>query len=200
MQSISFTYGKSVGPDASSVLSVMLTTAPFTREFAGRKLPKAGASTMICVGQDMSSDGCFYTENRTAKDGTVLMLQVRETRRGTAWQDGAVFLRCRAAAAQLVVYSQLCPNPRATIDSSLPMFIGRADILSLEELEDEYGIVPARHFVTSYMNLEEIDELFDIRETAPQIAAAPVIETATKADGETIQLVHTRRARRMKLK
>jgi hypothetical protein len=94
----------------------------------------------------------------------------------------------------LSVHAALPTAAEATNTGNFLVFQGRADRLSLQDVEDA-GVETPTHWVRAFMNEEEVEEGFSVAVLSPETAARPRLE-AVQVGGETVT-VEARRSRRI---
>lgn len=190
-------FGKANYPRQGMTIAVFGVAAPFVRTLATKSLGMPVRSKTPCGGHD--NDGMICYGNASVPDGTILLLQARQTVTGRVMADAGVFIRVREQGAFLSVQCIMPRCPQNTIGNFVSVFEGRGDILSAKQVR-ELGIDLPNSYVRTYMNVDEIEECFSIEELSPQMSAPPVMEIHTNAAGETVVIPSHAPARRMRVR
>lgn len=198
-QLISVGFGKETFTTASASLSAFVVEAPFERTLPSKKYKRQGQCQRFPASQYPEVNGYLYLDSvAQVPDGTVIVLQASHRYRATPLRDGAVFIALRSTGPLLSVNAKLPSAIEATISGNFLVFQGRGDILRADELA-AYGIEPPKNYLRGFLDEEEVDECYTIKETAPAIEARPVFEVQQDADGETV-LVRQRPKRKLSLR
>jgi hypothetical protein len=135
------------------------------RDFLNKFGDIVGPVQRIYASEDNYEEhGVWRKSHCTIPEGTLVMVMVQSSRNGASHADAIVLLRLRDTGPLLQVLVRLGSNRKATY-TELPAFVGRADILSVEEAA-EYGYTLSPGFVSRFFTQEEVDELIDILELA----------------------------------
>ena len=97
------------------------------------------------------------------------------------------------------VIARLPRNAGSRIGEAFSVFMGRADVLDLGDLE-ALGITPSSNYVSGFMDEEEVEECFDTKEISPQIERPTKYEAVTTPEGETVVIQKDSRVRRMRVR
>lgn len=191
-------FGKAAFPRASCTVAMLQVEAPFVRSLATKKLSRKGMQATISSGK-LSMDGAFYAGSYEVPEGTILFVQANQTRGGNRIADAVIPLRVRAKGPFISVLAHLPRDARNLIGDSICVFDGRADVLTLEELQ-ALGIEPSPGYINGYMNPEEVEECFMVSVLQPEIEAAPTVVIVTNSSGEAVALKSTAVRRRMRIR
>lgn len=197
---VKLTYGKINLSSQSQRLSVWRVKPPFNVESAtttGRKLNTYSSRSQSATS---SPDGGGFTTMTVEHDiGTVIKLQASRTRNSRAAADGWLFLRLRASAPRLQVLLSLVHGRESLLGENLIIFEGNADVLTEEELDVLGFHVPGRKRAT-YMNPDEVAELFQVTELTAGTASRPVYSRIATAAGVTVAAVAAEPVRRIRMR
>lgn len=177
------------------VLNFFKVTAPFSKQFG---VAVGGATTQIPVSHCPRVHG-YITRllNCSVDTGEVYLVQGSRDVNGSRVLDGAVFVRPRVGADFICVTYKAPPSPDSIIENNeLTAFMGPADIMSVEELE-RLGFVIPRGFRSTYLDEEEIDELFSVKVVVPGQVSKPVLAVATNESGEKVVMEVAAKPRRI---
>lgn len=175
-------YGKANLSETFASYVAWKVTAPFDKESAansGHRIP--GSYHAEPVGTT-DHRGALITQRVKHEDGTVILLQASWKRGGSPIRDGALFLRLRTGAASYRIRAKV-PQDATTICGPLfTVFEGHADILNESELTVLNLKVP-RSYTDRFMQLDEIDECFQIEEFAPATVDKPQLTAVATSEG-----------------
>lgn len=169
--------------NSSGTLSCFRVDRPFSREsiFSIAR----GINTRYRDSTGNARGGKFTTTSIPLDEGTVVMVQGRQTRNGVHHADGVIFFRARNSGPLLdILYKP--PVGQHYLGERLEAFQGRGDILSCDPLYALGFQVPQR-FVDTYMNEDEVEELFS--SSVLSQGQLPVPEFATVATSEGLKVV-----------
>jgi len=198
-QDVALGYGKVNLSRLGMTLVCFIVEEGFKRTLVSKRFAKVGRTIMVPVSEHPDIDGWLYSESVNVPDGAIVMLQGSTRVNGAAIADAAIFIRIRREGTGLLINANLPAGARA---STHCVFSGWGDLLAIDDLEDTHVAVPPR-FSNTYLNSEEIEEVFNVREvskaTAPR-PVRPVLETVITPNGQEIQLNVAVPARRMRLR
>jgi hypothetical protein len=92
----------------------------------------------------------------------------------------------RNEAPLISVKVTMLENANAAYPLGIEAFIGRGDVLALDDLAD-YGIKLRSGTISTYLNQEEIDELFSVDTLAPG-EDRPVMVTVPAKEGSVVRV------------
>lgn len=192
-------YGKINLVNSGGTLGAFQLKPPFVRAMATQSGALMGKPIYSNASRFPDIGGGFTTKNISHPPGTVIMIQASRTRRAHRMADGIIFLRLRAQAAVLVVKMKLPTGPDSILGEYQIAFTGRADVLSVEELASMDILVP-NNIQHLYLNMEEIDELFEIEEIGAEITPAPTLVRIATSQGVQLRAVADEPVRRLRLR
>jgi hypothetical protein len=200
LQRVSMTYGKVVLKNSSATLAVLRVTAPFKRESAAMVGRSEQSSKEYFQSTAYRDIGGGFTRQRVGHpEGTLIVLQSSETKRGVLHAEAAIFLRLRAGADLLSINVKLPVGPESRLGDTLQSFVGAADILTYDEVR-LLGINVPRHYRDRYGNEDEIDELFEVSVVRKGNISKPQLVAVATSEGTVIKAVGTEAVRRVKIR
>lgn len=194
--SVSVGYGKALLSKQNLVLTCFSVEPEFKRELLSKRYVRMGATDRIPVSPYPDIDGFLYSERVSVPEGAIVCLQGSRRHRGVPIADSALFIRVREEGPLYVISAHLPPGGRI---ATHPVFIGNGDIIGLDELAVA-GITPNRNYVSSFMNEEELGEVFAVQKAAEGKTPAPRLEMVVNSEGEAIALNTAVPSRRMRVR
>lgn len=160
-----------------------------SRCFPSSILSAIGRATKAPASIDNFADhGHWYTARMDHKEGTVLLLQVSNTMNGRPYSGAAVLLRLREEAPAVSVNAKL-PAHRESVYNILPVFVGNADVLTVEEATD-LGADMTSAYIDNYLDdEEEFEECWEVQGLNQGKTPKPTVEKVTTVTGETKAVV-----------
>ncbi len=178
---VSIGSGKVILPDSTTTMTVFHVTAPFNHVFAGTSGIRRGFGSATNVNNLGTLHGTIYGNDVGFPPGSVLMVTSSRKIRGVSVSDGAILLRLRPGAAMLNVTAKLPGARENQYGQRLCMFMGHADILSVEEAAILGIMVPTR-YRDKFFVAEELEERFEVSELLSEMTPRPeyvVVSTPT---------------------
>lgn len=189
-------YGKANFKTRSIVLTAFIVEAPYKRTLVSKRYQKVGKTIVQQATSTPDIGGFFFTEHVEVPEGSVVQLQGSLRANGMPSADAAIFIRVRNGGSALLISSQV---PQGGYVNSHVVFSGHGDLLGSDELSS-LGIEPPRGFVSTFMDRDEIEEVFTIREVAPAKEAPPKMEVRVTDSGERIAINVASAPRRMRIR
>lgn len=184
MSVIQVLHGNQTFKNASTKVNVFVMRADGTdkRDFPNKVIQQVkGAYNAAPAALDGYKDhGMWYNTRYESQDGIVLMVMVSSTYHGNPYANGCLMLHLREDAPLIKVDVNTTYNANA-VHTNIPAFQGKADILTLDELEG-YGIVLNRNFKNNYFDEEEVEEVFSVN-TLSQGSKRPELLTVKTPEG-----------------
>ena len=176
-----------------------------TKEFARVLLTKANNCTrtqgnrpVFLAADTLYTDrGGIFISDIDVVEGTIIVIQMSMSRAGTRVADSSIFLRVRQNGSLINCLPKLVIP--AGVNSSvggMSAFLGRADVLSLEEIS---RIAP-RNYVNTYCDQAEFEECWEVSVVSDQVAPPPVYETIEVRGKGAVQIEVKTMPRRMRLR
>lgn len=191
-------YGSVSYSVTSAKLSSLVVEPPFDFTLTSKKFPKERNTTLIPGGRNPKVEGWLYTDMVDIPNGTIVLCQYQVRMHGSAYCDGALFVRVRDDGPLINVSANIPANNSVLAPNTTPSFIGRGDIVSLADLA-EVDIVPRSRFIEAFCNQEEIDECFEVT-LVDQGTPAPTYIRSTNRRGREVVLVEQPMVRRMRIR
>lgn len=186
MPTVTIIHGKQTYKTNSSKINVFVMECNNTQElqFPNKVLEqvKGTYSNTPASSSGYKDNGAWYTNRYNSKEGEILLLQVSTTYHGSPYSNGALFVRLRHSASLLSIKVIQQYNSDA-VYNEVPVFIGNADILTLEEVA-QHNIVLRSNYINNYLDEEEISELFRTT-TLSAGTSKPSLLTVRTPDGNT---------------
>lgn len=172
-----------------------------TREFPSKALNKCRAGASETADTEGFGDfGRWHVDYLEAITGTIVFITSERTVRKVPQAGAGVILRLREGAASYQISVRATADPKARY-ATLPVFVGRADILEYDQAHEEHGIVLNRGQVRNWLDdEEEYHEVFDVVELAPARTGQPEIMEINTEDGVQRVTVDPPRTRRIKVR
>lgn len=160
-----------------------------SRCFPSSILSAIGRATKAPASIDNFADhGHWYTARMDHKEGAVLLLQVSNTMNGRPYSGAGVLLRLREEAPAVSVNAKL-PAHRESVYNILPVFVGNADVLTVEEATD-LGADMTSAYIDNYLDdEEEFEECWEVQGLNQGKTPKPTVEKVTTVTGETKAVV-----------
>lgn len=191
-------YGSVSYTNTSARLSSLVVEPPFDLTLTSKRFPKERNTARIPAGSNPKIEGWLYTDMVDIPDGTIILCQYQVRMHGTAYCDGALFIRARDDGSLINVAANIPANNSSLAPSTASSFIGRGDILQISDLI-EADIVPRARFIGAFCNQEEVEECFDIT-VVEQGAPPPTYIRAVNRKGDEVVLVEEPMIRRMRIR
>lgn len=186
---VSITHGKCVftGSGCTIAVFVMRCDNSNGRDFPGKVLNEVrGTKSHTPAARDGFNDhGTWTSIQYESQNRTVVCIQVTRNSSMGVQAQGAVFLCLREDASLIKIDARLIPNNNS-VYNAVPVFTGKADILSREELP-EYGIQLLGNYMSNYMDEEELEEIFAIAEIVKG-NQKPEMVSSTAPDGKVVMV------------
>lgn len=175
-----------------------IVEAPFMRKSAKDAGLLVTGSDHTAMVSDYTPHGAIYFTKVKHAPNAVILLQSQWTSNGLPLRAGGMFVRLRPTAPLIVVNAKVPTGTESKLPSDMfMMFTGRGDIMNAEELQ-VLGVKVPRSYQSNFMDAEELDECYDVREMAPEMAPRPSIaRIATHDNGTRLVEVPTARRRRL---
>lgn len=191
-------YGSVSYTNTSARLSSLVVEPPFDLTLTSKKLPKERCTVRIPGGGNPKIEGWLYTDMVDIPNGTIILCQYQVRMHGTAYCDGALFIRARDDGPLINVAAYIPANNSVLAPTTASSFIGRGDILQVGDLT-EADILPRPRFIEAFCNQEEIEECFDVT-VVDQGTPAPNYIRAVNRRGKEVVLVEQPMIRRMRIR
>jgi hypothetical protein len=200
LQEVGVGYGKAVFASKTLAMTSQRVKAPFIREPAATTGQRQyGNQSARNVGQHGDINGVIYGDRVKHPNGTILMLGASQKTSRAPLADAAVFVRLRAGAPLIAINCRLPVDRANYFGETACLFTGRADIMSVDEVE-ALGLRIPRSFVERFCEMDEIQQLFDIIEVAPEVIARPSIIAVVTPTGTEVREVSAAPVRRIKIR
>lgn len=200
LRRVSLTYGTVNLKTASATLASLRVTAPFKKESAANTGRSEQASKEYFQSTQHREIGGGFTRQRVMHpEGTLLVLQASQTKRGVMYAEAAIFLRLRAGADLLNINVKLPVSQESRLGDTLQAFVGEADILTYEEIR-LLGINVPKHYIDRYGNEDELDEMFETSVVRKGNISKPQLVAVATSEGTVIRAVGTEAVRRVKIR
>lgn len=141
--------------------------------------------------------GQWTRELVATEEGDILMSNATVSINGSIWAQAACFFRIRRGAPLMQLFAKFRPH-RLAVNSRMPVFSTRADVLSADELED-YGVSLRASWLAAYCDQEEVDEVYDLVVVAAGSDRPEMVRIETSA-GEVSQPVPAQSRRRIRIR
>ena len=152
--------------------------------FPSDVLKKHGSSHMERAARDGDArNGEWYRSSYSAQEGVVLRYAATVTMERVVVRQVGLILRLRSTAPAFIARVHTNNDPTAVFQS-VPVFAGRADILTPAEAKTLGYSLEAMH-VSNFYDPEDLEEGLQIDVMAPELEPKPSIERITRADGST---------------
>lgn len=199
-QAITYGYGRANFTNNSCTLSAFHVEPEFSRQYPAKHFKARAKPQVFPTSSHPQISGYLMLLTLDIPDGAILMLQAQHRANAMPAFDGAVFLKLRESGPNYAISAAIPAFRDSKINgNSFVVFQGRADIVGLDELE-EMGIKPTRSWAEAFMNAEELEKCYDIRELSGELAPKPKIEVATSLSGKQVTLNVAQAARRVKVR
>lgn len=142
--------------------------------------------------------GKFMTTAIPLEDGDVVMVQGRRTQNGLILSDAVMFFRARSTGPLTSLLFKP-PEGQHFLGRRLEAFQGRGDLLSLDQMT-ALGYQVPRKFVDTYLQEEEIEELFDTETIGQGSVPTPEFATVATEDGLKVVAMAREPARRIRVR
>lgn len=171
------------------------------REFPSKALTKCRAGASETADTEGFGDfGRWHVDYLEAVTGTILFITAERTVRRVPQAGAGVILRLREGAPSYQISVRVTADPKARY-ATLPVFVGRADLIEYDQANEEHGIELNRNQVSNWLDDEdEYHEVFDIVELAPARTGQPEIMEVTTDAGVQRVTVDPPRTRRIKVR
>lgn len=200
---IRFTQGSQSFPNTSSRLAVSVakggnTFARTTPERSGVGIMQH-TTTELADSQDYPDNGKWHTTQMVMeKQHCIFMLQATTTVNATPYANACVAVRYREDGPLLKVIFRPAPSRSAKRETH-HAFVGKGDILSVEELE-KLGVTPPATYIDNYFDQEEVDALFEVQKLTEGTAKPELIEVKTPDGTTAVVTGPSRKRRKVKLR
>jgi hypothetical protein len=196
---VSLGYGKVNFADASASLAAFVIEPAFARAFPSNSLTRRGKPQVFPATDYEDVGGKLMIDTLEAVEGKLILLQNQQRTRGMSTRDGALFLRLRATGPAYAISAKVPVHRESKIGDTFLVFQGRGDLMSLEEVQD-MGIAPTRAWVDGFLQPDEIEQCYDIRELQAEIVARPRQEVVTSLSGKEVLVTANAPGRRIKVR
>lgn len=170
-----------------------------TRIFPSMVLSTIGTRLSVPASTDnYKGHGMWHKSQLESKNGTILLVQVQISRNGKRWADGSCILHLRHDAPLIEVGARVATDGLATY-KTLKAFMGRADILSVEEAKD-LGILMRDGYVNTFFEEDELEEVFDIVEHDAGTTMPKIVKVAQPDGTEEGVMVAPTPGRRIRIR
>lgn len=192
-------FGKANLATTLTTYASLKVTAPFVRVTAinsGKKMPSS--DNYIPVGKyDMNGVliGCKVDH----PSGTIIAVTSSWKRSGSPIREGALFFRLREGAPLYDVRAKVPTGHDNVCGDSFLIFGGYADLVTPQELK-LHGIEPNRGYIDRFMNPEELDECFIVKQLRPESIPRPTIQAVATAEGVQMKEIPQAPGRRLNLR
>lgn len=197
-QTIHVGYGKANLTQTLASYVAWKVAPPFDKESAansGQRIP--GSYHAEPVGTT-DHRGALITQRVKHRDGTVILLQSSWKRGGSPIRDGAIFVRLRSGAPSYRIRAKVPQDQHSVCANVFTVFEGRADILSGPELTVLNLQIP-RNYTDRFMQLDELEECYEIEEFAPAIVERPQLTAVATSEGVKMVELATPPSRRLRV-
>lgn len=176
---ISITNGKCTFRASSATIMsfAMAGNGSSARSYPGVALKEVGKSYIPAAKDGYKEHGQWTQASFYSQNGAIISIQVSIGNSVGLVAQGAIFLCLRDDADLISVSALLTPDTNSTYDK-VPVFTGRADVLTQEELES-YGVVLLDNYIRVYMDEEEIDEIFKVSTVAKGVKKPEMVSAVT---------------------
>lgn len=199
-QPVQIGYGKANFSTSSITIAGFVVEPDFVRTLASKKLGKAGRTLATPVSDYPDIDGWLFSDQISAPEGTIFLIQASVKFRAVGIRDGGIFIRSRTEGKGLLITASIPHDAKCTLNShNHVVFSGYGDVLTAEDLEAE-GLDIPKNYRNAFMNEEEVEECFNVQVLRNAIAAAPSIETHVAEDGSKVVLKVEKGVRRMRIR
>lgn len=197
-QTIQLGYGKANLSNTLATYACMRVSAPFNRVTAVTSGERIGRSNARLVGGH-EIHGVLVSQSVQHENGAIILLTASWKRGGGSIRDGSIFLRLRHGAPMHNIVAYVPTGHENICGDRFIMFSGMADIMNIEELQ-AVGIEVNRSYASKYMEMEEIDECFEIQQLARATIERPVMTPISTVDGIQLREVAQAPGRRLLLR
>ena len=176
----------------------MKVEAPFKRISAVTSGKRHGQQQVHSVGRhDMT--GALINSKVEHDNGAVILVQASWKRGGSPIREGAMFFRLRVGAPHYRVDAKVPTGPENIHGDRFMVFQGYADIMNEHELT-VMGITAGSQFRDRYMQTEELEECFEIRQLAGATQAKPTLTAIATPEGVKMTVMQPEPSRRLKFR
>lgn len=197
-QLINIGFGKESFTANSASLSAFVVTDGFNRVLPNKVFKRQGNVQRFPASNYPDINGYLYLDSLLIPDGTILCLQAQHRHRGSPLRDGAIFLRTRSSGPMVVIHAHLPSAIESTIQGDFIVFQGKADVLTLDELE-MHGVTPHKNYINGFLDHEEVAECYTISQLAPGTEAKPTFDKVEDREGKVV-LTKKRPGRKLSLR
>jgi hypothetical protein len=154
------------------------------RSFPSQVLTRARSGNRETVDdKDLGDFGHWSTDYLEAKAGTILYITAERTVRRIPRYGAGILLRLRDGAPTYQVTTEVTPDALSRY-ASLPVFVGRADILEYDQCAEEHGIILGGAQISNWLDdIEEFEEAFTVEQLASARTGPPTIVHRETEDG-----------------
>ncbi len=197
-QLITAGFGKANLSNVLATYSSMKVTAPFMRTTAINSGKTHGQKIALPVGR-ADHHGILLSQHVEHDNGTIIMVQASWKRNGSPIRDGALFVRLRAGAPLYNIIAKVPIGEQNIVGDSFMIFSGYADIMSLDDLQDN-GIEVNGGFIRRFIQMDELEECFRISMMAPETVPRPQLTEVEGQNGPEMQPLAAPPLRRISLR
>jgi hypothetical protein len=154
------------------------------RNFPNRVLRECRAAVHETADREGYGDyGHWHANYLEAKPGSIVLLTAERTVRKVPVAGAGILLRLREGAPTYQISVDLTAAENARYET-MPVFVGRADIVEYDQVNEEYGIQLAAGFINNWLDdQEEFDEVFTVARLAEARTGQPTIVHRETEDG-----------------
>lgn len=196
-QIVELGYGGCNYANTGAKVAVMKVEPPFKRTLAATSGATRGQITRHNSGT-LDIHGFLVSQRSEHENGTILLVQVGWTRRGSPLREGALFFRLRAGAPQYRILAKLPTDAENRYGDRFAAFTGYADILNESDLVVA-GLQVNRSYTDRFMSEEELEECFEISVLTPETTPRPSLAAVSTPTGLEMREIAQMPSRRLRL-
>lgn len=194
-QHVELGYGKANLSSTLVTYAVMKVEKPFKRTSGANSGKRIGSNQTHSIGR-LELTGVVINTRVEHENGTILLLQTAWRRNGAPIREGALFVRLRAGAPLYRILGKVPTGRENVFGDRFTMFSGYADILNVDELKVA-GIEVNRSYPDRFMQMDELEECYEISQIAPETQARPTLSSVATPEGVVLREIAQPRTRRM---
>jgi hypothetical protein len=200
LRRVTLAYGKVNYKNSGMTAAALRVVAPFKRESASNTGQLDHGSREHIQATRYKDIGGGFTRQRVGHpEGTLIVLQATETRRGTLYSEACIFIRLREGADMMSISACLPPSNESIIGNRVQIFVGEGDILTPAEVR-LLGIDVPRQYIQRYCNEEEVGELFEVSVVRAGNISKPQLVAVATSEGTVVKAVGQEATRRINLR
>lgn len=193
MLPVTIGYGSESFSRSSMSLSSFILLPPFVKKLPGQARKDSTNARVTCYPASSRPDinGNLYLRTIDALEGDVFSLEVMRTISGRPGQSAGVCVQVRGGGPEVVVTAKMHNDPGRLNGEHFIVFNGRADVLTLEELQ-ALRITPKNVWTDQYMHDdEEMRSALLLLETRVSGLPKPKKEIVVTSSGEKVSINST---------